>query len=374
MGGRLRGPAVTTRRLVLGITSAVLAVAVAVVLTVPASRSTVQQAWCETTRTWCDNVPVGPDGEPDTDGRRLRLSPVDAATWGNYYALGDSYSSGDGAGDYAPGTAVRGGCWRSANAYPERVTGSYDFAGELTFLACSGQRGNKMLESVDETESQLDWVAPHTSLVTIGIGGNDLGFTTVLKTCMMRVPLLESGVCIGQEDAVVNRMGKFEATFEQLIGEVRDRAPDARVLVVGYPRLFPEEPTGMYYTLTAGDQSWLNETIRRFNKQLDDAVQVHDSEIADSGQVGSVEFVDAYDALDGHEIGSEEPWVNGVLLRDFATGVTVDRSTFHPDADGHQAVSALVGAQIDEGPGRPFYVTRATVHNASPEVLAGEAG
>lgn len=374
MDGEERTPAATRRTRLLGITTAVLTLLLVVVFTVPATRSAVQRAWCETTQTWCADVPVGADSGPDEGGWRIRLSPVEAATWGNYYALGDSYSSGDGADEYVPETAVKGGCWRSANAYPELVFDSHEFAGELTFLACSGQRGHAMLESIDETESQLGWVAPHTSLVTIGIGGNDLGFSTVLKTCMMRIPLLESRACIGQEDAVANRMDRFEATFEELIGEVRDRAPDARILVVGYPRLFPEEPTGMYYTLTASDQLWLNETIQRFNAQLREAVQAHDTEIARSGQVGSVEFVDTYDALDGHEIGAKEPWVNGVLLRDFATGVTVDRSTFHPDADGHRAVGALVGAQVDRGPGRPFYATRATVHNASPDVLAAEVG
>ncbi|HLU95908.1 MAG TPA: SGNH/GDSL hydrolase family protein [Thermobifida alba] len=374
MGNGARASATTRRRLFLGVPAVVLTAVLAVVLAVPTGREAAWRMWCEATRDWCLGVPVDSRGEPAEDGELLLLSPVQAATWGNYYALGDSYSSGDGARDYHPGTAVQGGCWRSANAYPELVADSYDFAGRLSFLACSGQRGHAMLDAVDEVGSQLAWDAPHTSLVTIGIGGNDLGFSTVLKTCMVRVPLLDSGACTAQEEDIRKRMEKFETTFEELIGEVRRRAPDARVLVVGYPRLFPEEPTGAYYTLTASSQRWLNETIQEFNEQLAEAVAAHDTGIASSDRVGSVEFVDVYHALDGHEIGTEDPWVNGVLLRDLATGVAVDRSTFHPDADGHRAVGALVVEQIEAGPGRPLYATFDVVAGATVETLAVEAG
>lgn len=361
-----------TRRLLLGVPAALLVVTLVVLLAVPGSRDTMWRMWCEATQSWCTGVPVDSGGRPDSDGEYLELSPVEAATWGNYYALGDSYSSGDGAHDYHPETAVSGGCWRSANAYPELVAAAHDFAGQLSFLACSGQRGHAMLDTVGEDGAQLSWEAPHTSLVTIGIGGNDLGFSTVLKTCMVRVPLLDSGACTGQEDDIFNRMEKFEKTFEELIARVRERAPDARVLVVGYPRLFPEEPTGSYYTLTASSQAWLNETVQEFNGQLEEAVRVQDSAIVEADMVGSVEFVDVYHALDGHEIGAEDPWVNGVLLRDLATGVTLDRSTFHPDADGHRAVGELVVDQIETGPDRPLYATRDVVAGATPEVLASE--
>lgn len=95
-----------------------------------------------------------------------------------------------------------------------------------------------MLDAIDEVGSQLDWNSPHTSLVTIGIGGNDLGFSTVLKTCMVRVPLLDSKACTDQEDAIRKRMAKFETTFEELISEVRTRAPDAGSLSWATPGFF----------------------------------------------------------------------------------------------------------------------------------------
>ncbi|MFC7329633.1 SGNH/GDSL hydrolase family protein [Marinactinospora rubrisoli] len=369
----MRKPALGRRGLIVGVIAAILVIGSVAVVAIPSTRMAVLLAWCDLTGTGCTRPPDGPAAPPEGEADwRVSLSPAEAATWGNYYALGDSYSSGDGADDYLSGTAVDGGCWRSANAYPHLIADGLDLAGELGFVACSGQRGHAMLEALGGADSQLDRVSRHTSLVTIGIGGNDLGFTSVLKACMLRVPLLESDACIGQEADIDERMHGFESTFENVLAEVRDRAPDARVIVVGYPRLFTAKPDGMYYTLTPTDQTWLNTTIQRFNRQVREAVAAFDAEIAEEGQVGSVEFVDVYDVLSGHEVGAEEPWVNGVLLRDLSDGVTLDRSTFHPTADGQRAVSERVREQIDAGPGRRLYATRETVQNASPEVLAAE--
>ncbi|WP_242677270.1 SGNH/GDSL hydrolase family protein [Streptomonospora litoralis] len=350
--------------------SAVL-VCVAVML-VPVTREGVLDAWCEVTGQGCSRLE---DPRRDYDGAsgwRERLTPEEAATWGNYIALGDSYSSGEGAGEYAEGTAASGGCRRSANAYPERVADSFDFSGQLGFFACSRQRGEAMLQSLGETKSQIGRVTAHTSLVTIGIGGNDLGFTTILKKCMLRVPLMETTACSDQEERIERNMRAFDSTFEDIVDEIRERAPDARILVVGYPRLFPTDPEGMYYTLAPHDQEWLNHMLKRFNKQVRQSTAELDAGIVEDRQTGSVEYVRMYDALKGHEIGSEKPWLNGVLLGDFADGVRVDHGTFHPNARGHRAFSEQVLQRLEEGPDRALYAAQETLDNASPEVLAGE--
>nr|WP_221308366.1 SGNH/GDSL hydrolase family protein [Nocardiopsis mwathae] len=344
-----------------------------IVAAVPATRDGALGLWCDLTGRGCPDRPVPPEeDDPEVPDWRVEMAPVEAATWGHYVALGDSYSSGDGAGDYLPGTARSGGCWRSANAYPQRLTNAYDFAGELGFVACSSQKGTAMLEEIGSTGSQLDQVTPHTSLITLGIGGNDLGFTPVLRTCMVRLPLVEADACTGQEEDIEKRMERFESTFDDLLAELRDRAPDARVVVLGYPRLFAEKPEGMYYTLTVGDQKWLNSTIKRFNLRLENAVNRADAEIYDEGQVGSVEFVDLYTVFRGHEVDADEPWLNGVLLRDLSDGIRVDRSTFHPNAAGQAAFSDRVAQRVTSGPGRPLFVTRETVENVTPDVLAAE--
>ncbi|MFD0776160.1 SGNH/GDSL hydrolase family protein [Streptomonospora algeriensis] len=359
-------------RIVSAAAAAVVLVCVAVLL-VPVTRESLQDTWCRLTGWGCSRL-EDPNRRDyaDASGWRQRLAPEEAAAWGNYVALGDSYSSGEGAGDYIEGTADDGGCRRSANAYPERVADSFDFAGQLGFYACSRQRGASMLESLEEADSQIAQTKPHTSVVTLGIGGNDLGFTSVLRACMVRVPLMEATACRDQEEDVTSRMDGFESTLEDIIREIRDRAPDARILVVGYPRIFPADPSSMYYTLAPNDQEWLNETLQDFNTRIRRNVAESDAEIVEERQTGSVEYVGMSTAFESHEVGTDEPWLHGVLLGDFAEGVEVDHGTFHPNARGHKAFAKRVLHQIEKGPDRPLYAAEQTLDSAEPEVLASE--
>ncbi|MDS1270988.1 SGNH/GDSL hydrolase family protein [Lipingzhangella sp. LS1_29] len=365
-------PSLGRRGWIITVSIASVLIICVVLASVPATRTAIQNASCALLGLGCPPVPgePGPDEEDDPAWRQ-ELAPQDAATWGHYVALGDSYSSGDGADDYSNETQRDRNCYRSANAYPHRLAESSDFAGNLSFLACSGQRGSSMLENLDEEHAQLAALTPETSLVTIGIGGNDIGFSSVLQACMLRVPFVDRNACVGQEDEIEDRMEEFEDTFAELLTEVRTRAPDARVLVVGYPRIFPEDPQSMYYTLSTGDQSWLNTTIQRFNNQIRDAVVETDAQIAEAGAVGSVEFVDTYDALDGHEVSTDESWVNGVILdRGTQQAVTVDRATFHPTAAGQSAVGDRVAEQVEDGPGREVYVRQNTLDRVADGPLA----
>ncbi|WP_017557415.1 SGNH/GDSL hydrolase family protein [Nocardiopsis baichengensis] len=366
----MRAPRLGRRGTVLAAAAGSMVLLLVLALAVPVTRDGLAGAWCSATGTGCAPGGGPPGEEPGSaDDWRLAMEPVEAATWGHYLALGDSYSSGDGAGDYRSG-AGDDGCYRSENAYPARTSEAFAFSGGFGFVACSKHKGAQLLEEIGEEDAQLDAIGEYTSLVSLGIGGNDLGFTPVLRTCMVRVPLVSGGVCQGQEEDIDRRMRAFDDTLEDIIAEVRDRAPDARLLLVGYPRLFPEDPSGMYYTLTVEDQAWLNETVRRFNDRLRATAREADREIAEQGDVGSVEFVDTYTALKGHEVSAEGAWLNGVVLEGLTDGIRVDRSSFHPTAEGQRAFARRVRTQVEEGPDRDLYATRGTVDSAGPEVLA----
>ena len=354
--------------------SLLLVLSLVVTLTVPAGRDSLRSLWCELTDGVCPAEDFPPITEEEQADRREQVTPLDGALWGNYVALGDSYSSGDGAGDYAPETTEPGGCWRSSNAYAHLIEDEFDFAGSLAFYACSGHRGKEMLDELGTPESQIDRVTEHTSLVTLGIGGNDLGFIPVLRTCIVRMPLLDNGVCTGQEEDVDKRMRHFDETLSTVIAEIRDRAPDARLLVLGYPRLFPEEPTSMYYTLTVDDQLWLNGVAERFNERILDTVYRADGDVYGSRGTGSVEYVNTFSALAGHEVSAEDAWLNGIVLGQIGTGLKVDRATFHPTAQGQMSIAERVRLQIVEGPERLLYVTRKTLEGADEALLRTELG
>ncbi|MEE2035736.1 SGNH/GDSL hydrolase family protein [Nocardiopsis sp. CT-R113] len=354
--------------------SLLLVLTLVVTLTVPATREGLMRLWCDATGGVCPGEELPPITEDEESDWRVRMEPEEAALWGNYVALGDSYSSGDGAGDYDPDTAEPGGCWRSENAYPRVIGEEFDFAGSLAFYACSSHKGKDMLSQVGTPESQIERVTENTSLVTIGIGGNDLGFTPVLRTCIVRMPLLESSVCVEQEEDLESRMDAFEETLAEVLGEIRDRAPDARVLVLGYPRLFPEEPPGMYYTLTVSDQVWLNSVAERFNERIRDGVYAVDGDVYGGRRTGSVEYVNTFSALNGYEVSAEESWLNGIVLGQLGEGLRVDRASFHPTAMGQMSIAERVRLQILEGPERTMYVSRETLDDVDPDQLMSELG
>ncbi|QUX28044.1 SGNH/GDSL hydrolase family protein [Nocardiopsis akebiae] len=354
--------------------SVTLILVMVAVLALPATREGLVSLWCEATDGVCPAEELPPITEEEQTDWRVRMEPEEAALWGNYVALGDSYSSGDGAGDYAPDTAEAGGCWRSENAYPRVVAEEFDFTGSLAFYACSSHKGSEMIEQIGASESQIDRVTENTSLVTLGIGGNDLGFIPVLRTCMVRMPLLESSVCVEQEEDVDKRMRAFEETLTEILGEVRDRAPDARILVLGYPRLFPEDPPGMYYTLTRSDQLWLNGLAQRFNELIRDTAYRVDGDVYGGRQTGSVEYVNTFSALSGHEVSADAAWLNGIVLGQLGEGLRVDRASFHPTAQGQLSIAERVRLQIVQGPEREVYVARETLEKVDPEQLRSELG
>lgn len=135
-------------------------------------------------------------------------SALERALAGNYVALGDSFASGEGAGDYREGTDYdhrddwdwdnwgdddHNRCHRSQNSYAENVyrqmaTAGTPFAGTLTTAYCSGATTNDFDNpngSHTGEEPQKTALDDETSLVTLSIGGNDLGFGKVLQDCVI---------------------------------------------------------------------------------------------------------------------------------------------------------------------------------------------
>src|SRR5215468_915112 len=98
--------------------------------------------------------------------------PANAATSVHYVALGDSYSSGVGAG------STSGSCSQSPNAYPE-LWAAANSPASFTFAACSGATTS------DVISSQLSSLNSSTTLVSISIGGNDVGFSSIMETCVL---------------------------------------------------------------------------------------------------------------------------------------------------------------------------------------------
>lgn len=140
-----------------------------------------------------------------------------------YVALGDSYSSGVGAGSYLDSSS----CKRSAKAYPYLYANSS--GDSLSFEACSGAKTS------DVINSQVSALDSATGLVSITIGGNDAGFSSVMENCVL-------GGDSGCHRAVSNAENFVQTTLPGLLDDVfstiKSKAPNARVVVLGYPHFY----------------------------------------------------------------------------------------------------------------------------------------
>jgi lysophospholipase L1-like esterase len=255
---------------------------------------------------------------------------------GRYVALGDSYT----AGPLIPTTDLAGGCARSDHNYPSMVADELDVA-ELVDVSCSGARtldltGFQHPFQGSRVPPQLRAVTPDTTLVTLGIGGNDLHlFTTLIHTCTQLRPTDPGGAPCARElarngpdlDAAVDTISRRVVRVLRL---VEARAPRARVLLVGYLRLVPDEGTCVSLPMAAGDYA----EGRRIGRALDRALHR-------AARRAGVAFVDMYAASLGHDICSSDPWVNGSVT---------DRQralAYHPFAAGMRATAREVVATLD---------------------------
>ena len=102
-------------------------------------------------------------------------APASAAGGVNYVALGDSYSSGLGAGAMISSS---GSCDRSTNAFSQ-LWASANAPASFVSVACSGATTSTVIST------QLPALSASTTLVSIVIGGNDVGFSATMETCVL---------------------------------------------------------------------------------------------------------------------------------------------------------------------------------------------
>lgn len=236
-----------------------------------------------------------------------------AAAAVNYVALGDSYSSGVGASPYDSS-----GCLRSQRGYPPLWAAAHS-ASTFRFVACGGA------VTADVLNNQLSALDSSTTLVTITIGGNDIGFADVVITCQ----LASDAACADAvDDGTAAATNELPARLDRTYAAIRDRAPNAKLIVLGYPRLFELTPT-------CGLLGMNNYKRTIINEGADLLTEV----IAGRARAGGATFVDTRANFAGHGVCAGTPWINGVAALIGA---------FHPNASGYgsgylRALTAVTG-------------------------------
>ena len=160
------------------------------------------------------------------------VTPTSAVAADNddYVALGDSYTSGPLIPDQ---TGQPLGCLRSDRNYPRLVAAALGLS--LTDVSCSGADTNDMVNAQGVTPGpnppQFNALSADTDIVTLGIGGNDIGFSSIVTDCIAFLPI-SAAVC--QPDYVQNGVDQITGgshTAEGRCGHlgIRSRAPHARI-------------------------------------------------------------------------------------------------------------------------------------------------
>lgn len=270
---------------------------------------------------------ASPGGEPEAR-EGVRSSSADT-----YVAMGDSYTA-------APGVAVSespDGCLRSARNYPALVARDLPDV-DLLDVSCSGASTTMMdAEHPLDTDSQppqLDALSADTDLVTVGIGANDYGlFSSVIHECASLAatdpegaPCRDSHLSPEGWDALDLRIELISERVSESVDKIAERAPEARILVVGYPQLLPTAgrcPERL--PLARGDYLYAGEVF----VALSDALRA-------GAESAGAEYVDVLSASAGHDVCSKEPWMNGVVEQP-------NRALpYHPYPAGQRAVADLI--------------------------------
>lgn len=252
----------------------------------------------------------------------------------SYVALGDSFT----AGPFIPFSqgGQPQGCGRSTMNYPTRVAETLGIA--LTDVSCSAAVIDHLTEPQktprgDTAPPQFDALRPGTDVVTVGIGGNDIGFWDIFTTCLKLAPTDPRGApctrhyVTSDGDAVAKAIAAVRPRIAAVLDGIHQRAPKARVLMVGYLDILPPASTWSCLPFTPiadGDVPYLHRSQQALNRL-----------IADESAAHHASFVDV--RTDGHDACAPwgKQWVEGLIPRSLA-------APLHPNADGMRFVAGRV--------------------------------
>jgi lysophospholipase L1-like esterase len=261
----------------------------------------------------------------------LLTAPAGAVTFHHYVALGDSYASGP----LIPTQSLHPvGCARSNHNYPADL--SRELGVPLTDVSCGGAGTADLSGSqsvpLGTNPPQFDAVTADTDLVTVTIGGNDIGFTSILETCAAESLTSPFGhPCENHFGSqLADRITAVAPKVTQVLAGIRQRAPHATVVVVGYLRILPPS-VGCWpvVPIAVGDVPYLDGVEHDLNAMLG-------RRAAAAGDI----FVNPGNTT-GHDVCQPESrkWVEGIVP-------TAPAFPVHPNAAGMTEVAGLVAAAL----------------------------
>ena len=333
-----------------------------------------------------------PDGDFEIhaicNGSELGYQTVHSGEIGAaYVGLGDSYASGEGSSSYLAGSNTKTDkCHRATDGYVEQLAAQLGVTPD--FAACSGATIPDFTDINIEgngEQPQLNHLSQQTQLVTLSIGGNDVGFSHILTDCIYGTDVVIDGHNIGypgsagcqnRDQAAVTQFTGFlqngmpsgcfqlpginadgspapqecgpRESLTQLYEQIAALAPNAQIIAVGYPHLFGS-PSKACKVGTAdvvvpgyvsvGDMQWLNSAGDTLNSTIASSVAA-----AQAAGV-NISFADPTSLFAGHgRCDTGTAWINGLQFHPNPVYplAAPKPESFHPNVTGQNALFSLL--------------------------------
>lgn len=243
----------------------------------------------------------------------VALSPGD-----KYAALGSSFAAGPGIPNQL------GGCGRSDHNYSHLVAEALDL--DLTLAACNGATIDHVADTPQgDNPLQIEAVTRDTKLITVTMGGNDIRYTSSTFACSGK-PASERCTANLDQAAINAAIEGLPAKLDRMYDNLKAKAPDATIVLVAYPRVFPEDAVNC-------SELDLSPEDTRF---LADMGEKLEAAFVASTATGKAMIADPYVRAAGHgPCSSGERWINGATIASTGT-------RYHPTAEAHQEMARLV--------------------------------
>jgi lysophospholipase L1-like esterase len=281
-----------------------------------------------------DTLPT-PDPTP---AQSPAQAPVAAPGTGpRYVAMGDSAA----AAPLVPQQAAPAGCLKSTNDYPS-VLARHIGAASFVDVTCSGARTEDLISRAQPTRSgpvppQLDAVAPDTELVTVTIGGNDIDLASNAAKCRrtsLDEPPCSPDFMVDGVDRISQAIDADAGQWSALLAAIRAKAPEARVILVGYGTYI--RPAGCFpvQPINPVDAAYFQAKIDELDDRLQRVAAAHD-----------VDFYDTRPMSVGHDMcaAPQDRYVEG-----FAPAQPA--APLHPNGTGTAAFGAALADYVSSKP------------------------
>ncbi|WP_227838530.1 SGNH/GDSL hydrolase family protein [Nocardia aurantia] len=257
-----------------------------------------------------------------------------------YVAMGDSFAAGAGIAPIVSSVL----CSRSRIDYAGLIARQLEI-GTFRDVTCGGAEVIHLTTPQaglggETVAPQYDALDEATTLVTVGIGGNDIGLERLALDCynVMRVPAYSCAAASRADghDVYADKIAGFGETYARIIADIRERSPRAEIAMVGYPTIFRPGGCPDQVPMPPADADYIEARVEQLDTVMRDAANAH-----------GARYVDLLESTRGHDIcaAPDDQWVSK-LVPDIA-----GEPPLHPNAASHaNSAKQIVKALADMSP------------------------